>query len=80
MKIDFEKIVFYFMLILVSGSIGYALKPDENTDKKTLEEKYINQQRVCAQAIHTMEYYNKQKYHYNAKTAKQIAIDRMMRN
>ena len=81
MKLDkFSELFGFLMIVLVSGSIGYAIKPDENTEKMSLEEKYMNQQRVCAQAIHTMEYYNKQKYHYNAKTAKQIAIDRMMRN
>lgn len=80
MKINFEKIFFYFLLIFVSGSIGYALKPTENVDQKVLEEKYANQQRVCAQALHTMASFSKQNYNFHKKSDKEKAIDRMMSN
>jgi len=79
MKIDFEKIFFYFMLILVSGSIGYALKPTENIDQKRLQENYMAQQKACTQAMHRMNSFT-QKNYYNPKTKKQVAIERMMRN
>ena len=79
MKIDFEKIFFYFMLILVSGSIGYALKPAENMDQKRLQEHYMAQQKACTQAMHRMNSFTKKNY-YNPKTKKQVAIERMMRN
>lgn len=80
MKLNFEKIVFYFMLILVSGSIGYAVKPAENVDQRLLEEKYSNQQRVCAQAMNTMATFSRQNFNLHKKTEKEKAIDRMMRN
>ena len=79
MKVSFEKIFFYFMLIAVSGSIGYALKPNENVSKKELEQKYDNQTRVCAAAMHMMSDFSKKNY-YNPKTKKELAIERMMRN
>jgi hypothetical protein len=79
MKVNFEKIFFYFMLIAVSGSIGYALKPNENVSKKELEQKYDNQTRVCAAAMHMMSDFSKKNY-YNPKTKKDLAIERMMRN
>jgi hypothetical protein len=78
MKLNFEKIFFYFMLIVVSGSIGYALKPTENLDQRALEEKYSNQQRVCAQAMHTMSTFSRQNFNLNKKTEKEKAIERMM--
>lgn len=80
MNINFEKIVFYFLLIIVSGSIGYAIKPTENVDQRVLEEKYMNQQRVCAQAMNTMATFSKQNFNLHKKTDKEKAIDRMMRN
>jgi hypothetical protein len=67
------------MLIAVSGSIGYALKPNENVSKKELEQKYDNQTRVCAAAMHMMSDFSKKNY-YNPKTKKELAIERMMRN
>jgi hypothetical protein len=79
MKVNFEKIFFYFMLIAVSGSIGYALKPYENVSKKELEQKYDNQTRVCAAAMHMMSDFSKKNY-YKPKTKKELAIERMMRN
>jgi hypothetical protein len=79
MKVNFEKIFFYFMLIAVSGSIGYALKPNENVSKKELEQKYDNQTRVCAAAMHMISDFSKKNY-YNPKTKKELAIERMMRN
>ena len=80
MKINFEKIFFYFLLIFVSGSIGYALKPTENVDQRRLEEKYMSQQRVCAQALNTMATFSRQNYNFHKKTDKEKAIDRMMSN
>lgn len=79
MKVTVEKIIFYLMLILVSGSIGYALRPNENVSKKELEQKYDNQTRVCTAAIHMMNDFSKKNY-YQPKTKKEWAIERMMRN
>ncbi len=79
MKVTVEKIIFYLMLILVSGSIGYALRPNENVSKKELEQKYDNQTRVCTAAIHMMKDFSKKNY-YQPKTKKEWAIERMMRN
>ena len=79
MKLNFEKIFFYFMLVIVSGSIGYAIKPVEQVDQKELEKKYQNQQQVCTAAIHMMQDFSKKNY-YKPKTKKELAIERMMRN
>jgi hypothetical protein len=76
MKINFEKIFFYFMLVLVSGSIGYAIKPEpvkENSNSTQIRE--------CVQAMHMMQNTSKKNYYIStAKTKKQAAIERMMRN
>jgi hypothetical protein len=77
MKLNFEKIFFYFMLVIVSCSIGYALKPVENVDQKRLEEQYMAQQKACTQAKYIMENYTKKNY-YQPKTEKEWAIERMM--
>lgn len=77
MKLNLEKIVFYLMLVIVSGSIGYALKPAEQVDQKELERKYQNQQQVCTAAIHMMSDFAKKNY-YQPKTKKELAIERMM--
>jgi ABC-type cobalamin transport system ATPase subunit len=77
MKLNFEKIFFYFMLVIVSGSIGYAIKPVEQVDQKELEKKYQNQQQVCTAAIHMMQDFSKKNY-YKPKTKKELAIERMM--
>jgi hypothetical protein len=77
MKLNFEKILFYFMLVIVSCSIGYALKPVENVDQKRLEEQYMAQQKACTQAKYIMENYTKKNY-YQPKTKKEWAIERMM--
>jgi len=69
MKLNFEKIVFYFMLIAVSGSIGYALKPEPQIDQKVIEQKYENQTRACTAAIHMMSEFSKKTY-YKPKTKK----------
>ena len=76
MKLNFEKIVFYFVLVAVSGSIGYAIKPEpikENSDSTQIRE--------CVQAMHMMSDYNKKNYYTStAKSKKQVAIERMMSN
>jgi hypothetical protein len=77
MKLNLEKIFFYFMLVIVSGSIGYAIKPAEPVDQKELERKYQNQQQVCTAAIHMMQDFSKKNY-YKPKTKKELAIERMM--
>jgi hypothetical protein len=77
MKLNFEKIFFYFMLVIVSGSIGYAIKPAEPVDLKEIEKKYQNQQQVCTAAIHMMQDFSKKTY-YKPKTKKELAIERMM--
>lgn len=79
MKLDkFSDIFGIIMVMLVSGSIGYALKPTENMDQKRLEEKYLAQQKACYQASYLMN--NLSKLHYKPRTKKEIAIERMMRN
>jgi len=77
MKFNWEKIVFYFMLVAVSGSIGYALKPEPKIDQKSLEQKYENQTRVCSAAMYMMSDFSKKNY-YQPKTKKELAIERMM--
>jgi hypothetical protein len=67
------------MLVIVSGSIGYAVKPVENIDQKVLEEKYVSQQKACTQAMYIMNNYTKKNY-YQPKTKKEWAIERMMSN
>ncbi len=79
MKINFEKIFFYFLLVVVSGSIGYAIKPETKVDEKELVSKYENQQRVCTAAMHMMADISKKNL-YQPKTKKEWAIERMMRN
>jgi len=76
MKLNIEKIGFYFMLIVVSGSIGYALKPEPIQDKSN-----PTQIRECVQAIHMMQSKSSKNYYTsNEKTKKLAAIERMMRN
>lgn len=77
MKLNWEKIVFYLMLVVVSGSIGYAIKPEPQVDQKVLEQKYENQTRVCTAAMHMMSDFSKKNY-YQPKTKKEWAIERMM--
>lgn len=79
MKLNFEKIFFYFLLVIVSGSIGYAIKPVENIDQKVLQEKYMAQQKACTQAAYIVANYTNKNY-YQPKTKKEWAIERMMRN
>ncbi len=67
------------MLVIVSGSIGYAIKPVEQVDQIELERKYQNQQQVCTAAIHMMQDFSKKNY-YKPKNKKELAIERMMRN
>lgn len=76
MKINFEKIFFYFMLVIVSGSIGYALKPEPIQEKTN-----SSQIRECVQAMHMMSNASKKNYYTSsAKTKKLAAIERMLRN
>lgn len=74
MKVNLEKIGFYLMLVLVSGSIGYAIKPEpvkENTNSTQIRE--------CVQAIHMMQNNSTKNYYTStAKSKKQVAIERMM--
>jgi hypothetical protein len=76
MKLNFEKIFFYFMLVIVSGSIGYAIKPEpvkENSNSSQIRE--------CVQAMHMMSDASKKNYYTStAKSKKQVAIERMMSN
>ena len=75
MKLNFEKIAFYCMLILVSGSIGYALKPEPEI-KQENQISYEQQNEACVRAISMMQLNNKN--FYQPKTKKQWAIERMM--
>ena len=76
MKVNFEKIFFYFMIIAVSGSIGYAIKPEPvkvNSNSTQIRE--------CVQAMHMMSSVSKKNYYTStAKSKKQVAIERMMSN
>lgn len=72
MKFNLEKIMFYFMIITVSGSIGYAIKPEPIQEKQN-----TTQIRECTQAIHMMNEFAKKNY-YKPKTKKEWAIERMM--
>jgi hypothetical protein len=77
MKLNFEKIFFYFMLVIVSGSIGYAIKPAEPVK----ENSNSSQIRECVQAMHMMSDASKKNYYTStAKSKKQVAIERMMSN
>ena len=64
------------MLIVVSGSIGYAIKPEpvkENSNSSQIRE--------CVQAMHMMSDASKKNYYTsNEKTKKLAALERMMRN
>ena len=76
MKVNIEKIFFYFMIITVSGSIGYAIKPEPIKEQQNL-----TQIRECVQAMHMMSNMNKKNYYTStAKSKKQVAIERMMSN
>lgn len=74
MKINWEKVVFYFMIMAVSGSIGYALKPDPPVQQVSYEQ----QNEACVRAVTMMTIISKN--HYQPKTKKEWAIERMMRN
>ena len=75
--INFEKMFFYFMLIVVSGSVGYAIKPDAPIEKNQSS----TQIRECVQAMHMMSSMTKKNYYTTiTKSKKEIAIERMQRN
>ncbi len=76
MKVNFEKIMFYFMIIAVSGSIGYAIKPDVPKEQVSYEQ----QNEACVRAMSMMQFISKQTYYANKKTKKELAIERMQRN
>lgn len=64
------------MLVIVSGSIGYALKPEPIQEKTN-----SSQIRECVQAMHMMSNASKKNYYTSsAKTKKLAAIERMLRN
>ena len=77
MKLNIEKIVFYCMLVLVSGSIGYALKPEPELVKEN-QISYEQQNEACVRAISMMKSVNPD--YYKPKTKKEWAIERMMNN
>ncbi len=74
--INFEKMFFYFMLIVVSGSVGYAIKPDAPTEHRL----YNQKNEACVRAMSMMQVISKQTYFANKKTKKELAIERMQRN
>ena len=74
MKVNFEKCAFYFMLIAVSGSIGYAIKPEPQKEQISYEQ----QNEACIRATTMMAMISKT--HYKPKTKKEWASERMMRN
>lgn len=68
----FEKIFIYFVLVVISGSIGYALKPEPIKEKSD-----ATLVRECTAAIHMMNEFSRKNY-YKPKTKKEWAIERMM--
>ena len=72
MKLNLEKIGFYLMVILVSGSIGYAIKPEPQQEQISYEQ----QNEACVRATTMMALISKT--HYKPKTKKEWAIERMM--
>ena len=72
MKVNFEKIFFYCLLIFVSGSIGYAIKPEAPKEQISYEQ----QNEACVRATTMMAMISKT--HYKPKTKKEWAIERMM--
>ena len=75
--INFEKMFFYFMLIVVSGSVGYAIKPDAPIEKNQSSTEI----RECVQAMHMMSSMTKKNYYTTiTKSKKELAIERMQRN
>lgn len=76
MKVNFEKIMFYFMIMVVSGSVGYAIKPDVPKEQISYEQ----QNEACVRAMSMMQFISKQTYYTNKKTKKELAIERMQRN
>ena len=76
MKVNFEKIMFYFMIMVVSGSVGYAIKPDVPKEQVSYEQ----QNEACVRAMSMMQFISKQTYYTNKKTKKELAIERMQRN
>ena len=74
MKLNFEKIVFYIIVIAVSGSIGYAIKPEPPKEQVSYEQ----QNEACVRAVSMMTLISKT--HYKPKTKKEWAIERMMNN
>ena len=74
--INFEKMFFYFMLIVVSGSVGDAIKPDAPTEQIL----YNQKNEACVRAMSMMQVISKQTYFANKKTKKELAIERMQRN
>ena len=76
MKVNFEKIMFYFMIMVVSGSVGYAIKPDVPKEQISYEQ----QNEACVRAMSMMQFISKQTYYANKKTKKELAIERMQRN
>ena len=76
MKVNFEKIIFYFMIMVVSGSVGYAIKPDVPKEQVSYEQ----QNEACVRAMSMMQFISKQTYYANKKTKKELAIERMQRN
>ena len=76
MKVNFEKIMFYFMIMVVSGSVGYAIKPDVPKEQVSYEQ----QNEACVRAMSMMQIISKQTYYANKKTKKELAIERMQRN
>ena len=62
------------MIVIVSGSIGYAIKPEPIKDNSS-----STQIRECVQAMHMMSNATKKNYYTSTtKSKKQIAIERMM--
>lgn len=63
------------MIMAVSGSIGYAIKPEPPKEQISYEQ----QNEACIRAISMMQLAS-QKNLYQPKTKKEWAIERMLRN
>jgi len=67
-----------FAFSIIGYGFGYQAGPDQKT--KELQSAIIQQQQLCHKALYTLSNMKQSFPHRPEKTAKQIAIERMLRN
>ena len=67
-----------FAFSIIGYGFGYQAGPDQRT--KELQSTIIQQQQLCHRALYTLSSLKQNFPHRPVKTAKQIAIERMLRN